>query len=386
MQALERRAPAARPAVPREEPRRRPRHAAVAGRPDGRRTGSPHDGTPTWRPRPTISSERDGCSRSVSAGRRATSPSKTRRDIATPSASPLPVGVPEALLAPAPDPLGNLVKRYARTHAPFGRRSIRRPVRARNGRRGDRRWCGSLATVNWPRASSRRALRAASGLTPACSRQLRRRSLARLRHEIEPVEQAGPRTARRRAGRASPGAGTAPMRCSMPSSSSRARPLAGVHPRNRDPSRPDRRIRSRRSRRRRVGRRSRLDGCRAAGRAETGASRYTWPISCHGLLPPQGPVKRHGQQDDDARETAIVEFLRTRGASYFGALHDAGRRRLSRRDGRGALAPRCGSGVITNDTFHAPSRVSPARTRAGAPATEGRARALPFAPPRATIG
>src|SRR5205814_1716608 len=32
---------------------------------------------------------------------------------------PLPAGIPESLLAAAPDPLGNLAKRYARTHAPF---------------------------------------------------------------------------------------------------------------------------------------------------------------------------------------------------------------------------------------------------------------------------
>ena len=32
---------------------------------------------------------------------------------------PLPLGLPESLLAPAPDPKGNLVLRYARTHGPF---------------------------------------------------------------------------------------------------------------------------------------------------------------------------------------------------------------------------------------------------------------------------
>src|SRR5206468_4397425 len=32
---------------------------------------------------------------------------------------PLPVGIPESLLQPVRDPLGDLALRYARTHAPF---------------------------------------------------------------------------------------------------------------------------------------------------------------------------------------------------------------------------------------------------------------------------
>src|SRR5439155_19473753 len=32
---------------------------------------------------------------------------------------PLPLGIPEALLEPVRDPLGDLLLRYARTHAPF---------------------------------------------------------------------------------------------------------------------------------------------------------------------------------------------------------------------------------------------------------------------------
>ncbi len=33
--------------------------------------------------------------------------------------TPLPPGLPAALLEPAPDALGDLVRRYARTHGPF---------------------------------------------------------------------------------------------------------------------------------------------------------------------------------------------------------------------------------------------------------------------------
>ncbi len=52
---------------------------------------------------------------------------------------------------------------------------------------------------------------------------LRRRSLAKLRHEVEPVDQAVARPLRRRPGRASCGGGRAPTRCSTRSSSCRAR-------------------------------------------------------------------------------------------------------------------------------------------------------------------
>ena len=46
--------------------------------------------------------------------------SRTRRATATRWASPLPPGLPEALLGPRrPTPLGELVARYARTHGPF---------------------------------------------------------------------------------------------------------------------------------------------------------------------------------------------------------------------------------------------------------------------------
>ncbi|MDD9204902.1 crosslink repair DNA glycosylase YcaQ family protein, partial [Georgenia sp. 10Sc9-8] len=32
---------------------------------------------------------------------------------------PLPPGLPESVLTPVPDPLGDLVRRYARSHGPF---------------------------------------------------------------------------------------------------------------------------------------------------------------------------------------------------------------------------------------------------------------------------
>jgi ATP-dependent Lhr-like helicase len=102
---------------------------------------------------------------------------------------PLPPAIPNALLAPVADPIGDLVSRFARTHAPFRAADVARrfalaePVvrsalaalvargRVLEGefRPGgaDREWCDANVL-----------------------RMLRRRSLARLRREVEAVEPA----------------------------------------------------------------------------------------------------------------------------------------------------------------------------------------------------
>ena len=100
----------------------------------------------------------------------------------------LPVGIPTSLLSPAEDAFGGLVGRWARTHGPF---RILEPAA---------RWA-----VPTPRVEEvlERLLEAGSILRgefrpggterewcdPEVLRQLRRRSLARLRREVEPVDQ-----------------------------------------------------------------------------------------------------------------------------------------------------------------------------------------------------
>jgi ATP-dependent Lhr-like helicase len=101
--------------------------------------------------------------------------------------APLPLGLPDALLQPVRDAVGDLVQRYARTHGPFtaatcGQRfglglAVVQQVLARLAATGrvlqgefrpggfEREWCGVDVL-----------------------RTLRQRSLARLRKEIEPVE------------------------------------------------------------------------------------------------------------------------------------------------------------------------------------------------------
>jgi ATP-dependent Lhr-like helicase len=108
---------------------------------------------------------------------------------------PIPYGVPDAFIEPVPDPVADLVARYARTHAPF-------TVAEAATRYG----LGSAVVLDALRRleSARRVLegefRPLGADTPGASRtewsdvevlrRLRRRSLAALRHEVEPVDTA----------------------------------------------------------------------------------------------------------------------------------------------------------------------------------------------------
>ena len=96
-------------------------------------------------------------------------------------------GVPEAFLEPVADPLGDLVARYARTHGPFTARRRRGAARARRRRSSTRRshrLAGSGRVVEGE-------FRPGGAGTEWCDaevlRLLRRRSLAALRQEVEPV-------------------------------------------------------------------------------------------------------------------------------------------------------------------------------------------------------
>ncbi|MEU8117303.1 DEAD/DEAH box helicase [Spirillospora sp. NPDC049024] len=104
--------------------------------------------------------------------------------------APLPVGVPEAFLEPVDDPLGDLISRYARTHGPFRAaepaarfglgvavvvETLRRLSGAGRVVEGEFLPVGSVAgplTTEW--------------CDTGVLRMLRRRSLARLRAEVEP--------------------------------------------------------------------------------------------------------------------------------------------------------------------------------------------------------
>ncbi|MGY3679281.1 ATP-dependent Lhr-like helicase [Streptomyces sp. TE33382] len=98
----------------------------------------------------------------------------------------LPVGVPEAFTEPVKDPLGDLLARFARTHGPFT-----------SARAADRFGLGTAVTDGALHRLSASGRTVQGEFHPAgigqewCDatvlRRLRRRSLAALRHELEPV-------------------------------------------------------------------------------------------------------------------------------------------------------------------------------------------------------
>ncbi|MFD2025482.1 DEAD/DEAH box helicase [Promicromonospora aerolata] len=103
----------------------------------------------------------------------------------------LPVGIPETFTEPVPDPLGDLLRRHARTHGPFGAGSA-----AQRFGLGVAVVAHGLARLEADGVLARGSLRPGSlGGTgdewcdPGVLRLLRRRSLAVLRAEVEPVEQ-----------------------------------------------------------------------------------------------------------------------------------------------------------------------------------------------------
>jgi ATP-dependent helicase Lhr and Lhr-like helicase len=102
---------------------------------------------------------------------------------------PMPVGIPESLLQPVRDPLGDLALRYARTHAPFTALDFASRyglgVAAAEAVLMRLAAEGRLVEGEFRPGGTRREWTDAGVL-----RMLRRRSLAKLRHEVEPVDQA----------------------------------------------------------------------------------------------------------------------------------------------------------------------------------------------------
>jgi ATP-dependent Lhr-like helicase len=256
----------------------------------------------------------------------------------------LPANLPSALLEPTADPLGNLVRRYARTHAPFtsaeaaSRFGIGVPaveavlfVLSAGGSIVEGEFRPDGTSREWTDA--------------AVLRQLRRRSLARLRHEAEPVEQPVlARFATRWQGVARRRQGTdalldvieqlqgAPVAASILETEILPARLDGYDPAD-------------------------LDAVAAAGEV-------VW-VGVEALGDRDGRVAlyladtaatllpiRHSPDRLDPRERAIFDHLRAHGASFFGPVHEAA--------GGGypaetvtALWSLVWQGLITNDTFHA---------------------------------
>ncbi|GAB4330399.1 MAG: ATP-dependent helicase [Dehalococcoidia bacterium] len=100
-----------------------------------------------------------------------------------------PLGVPEAFLGPTEDPLGRLVARFARTHAPFVAADV-----ARRWRLPEAMARQALERLEAAGTVVHGAFRPGGAGREWCDvqvlRTIRRRSLARLRREVEPVDQA----------------------------------------------------------------------------------------------------------------------------------------------------------------------------------------------------
>jgi ATP-dependent helicase Lhr and Lhr-like helicase len=314
---------------------------------------------------------------------------------------PLPPGIPESLLQPVRDPLGDLALRYARTHAPFtvadlaARHALgAAPAEALLARLTAE---GRLIEGEFRPGGTRREWTDAGVL-----RLLRRRSLAKLRQEVEPVDHTAlgrfattwQGTVKRRQGTdalldAIEQLQGAPLPASILETEILPARLDVYHPAD-------------------------LDAVTAAGEIVwVGVEalgerdgRIALFLADHlaRLLPPQVRLKPDTtkliqkpdpshtgsvrlQPDLADRETAIRDYLRTHGASFFGPLHDAigGGYPAETVD---ALWDLVWQGLITNDTFHAlraftrthapkhkPRRFEPAPIRSrrlAPPSAEGR--------------
>ena len=101
----------------------------------------------------------------------------------------LPLGLPAAFTDPVARPLEDLVGRYARTHGPFLAADVAAPVRRCRSSGSPARWPRSRPTDRVVRGEFRPDGVEREWCDVDVLRQLRRRSLAALRREVEPVEQ-----------------------------------------------------------------------------------------------------------------------------------------------------------------------------------------------------
>src|SRR4051794_22210642 len=283
---------------------------------------------------------------------------------------PLPVGIPESLLQPVRDPLGDLALRYARTHAPFtapefaGRYGL--GVAGAEAVLMRLAVDGRLAEGEFRPGGTRR-----EWTDPGVLRMLRRRSLAKLRHEVEPVDQAVlGRFATTWQGIVKRRTGADALLDAIEQLQGAPLP-ASILETEILPARID------------VYDPADLDAVTAAGEVVwVGVEplgerdgRIALYLADHlpRLLPPTATVRLNPdttanatqkssgsvriQPDRDpvelsGREAAILDCLRSRGASFFGPLHDVvgGGYPAETVDALWNLVWR---GLITNDTFHA---------------------------------
>jgi len=296
----------------------------------------------------------------------------------------LPSGLPESLLQPVRDPIGDVALRYARTHAPF-------PARAFAARYGLGPAIaesilirlvseGRLVEGEFRPGGSER-----EWTDPGVLRMLRSRSLAKLRHEVEPVDPAvlgrfvttWHGVVRRRRGTdalldAIEQLQGAPLPASILETEILIARIDAYDPAD-------------------------LDAVTAAGEVVWVGleplgdrdGRVALYLADHApklLTPPIGAnIDRDLKAPDtDSLETRIAQYLAQHGASFFASLHEATGGGYPA-DTVDALWNLAWQGIVTNDTFHALrafTRADPKTTKARRRETGGfRSRRL--APPSA---
>ena len=260
---------------------------------------------------------------------------------------PLPQGLPDALLSPVRDPLGDLLSRYARTHAPFTTEEV-----------AARFWLPVSRVEPALEALVRRGRLIEGAFRPGGTRRewcdagvlavVRRRSLARARHAVEPVE---PRVLGRFLthwhGVARPRAGLDAVLDVVERLQGYALP-ASVLETEVLPARVERYVPGD------------LDTLVAAGEvAWVGVEpigerdgRIALYLTDHlpRLLRPAASGSRLDTEPLGERARAVLEALRTRGASFFSPLHEAAGGGFPR-ETLEALWDLVWKGLVTNDTF-----------------------------------
>jgi ATP-dependent helicase Lhr and Lhr-like helicase len=230
----------------------------------------------------------------------------------------LPRDIPPALLASTPDPLHQLLRRYAKTHGPFTTAQAAARFGAPNASieplLQSLHSAGNLLAGEFRPSGYHR-----EWCDPEVLQQIRRKSLARLRREIEPVE---PRTLARFAlrwqGIAAPRSGRGTLLDAIESLQGAAL-LASELERELLPAR----IRDYHS--------ADLDALLAAGEVvwagvepvgeRDGRIALYHASSLARLYPPR--ELRPGRSECSARAQGIVQFLGERGASFFAEIHAA---------------------------------------------------------------
>ena len=257
---------------------------------------------------------------------------------------PPPPGLPEALLEPVRDPAGDLAQRYARSHAPFTAREL--AARYGLGRAVAESLllrlteAGRLIEGEFRPGGVER-----EWSDPDVLRSLRRRSLAKLRQEIEPVDaDALGRFSASWHGIGVGRTGLEPLLDAIEQLQGAAIP-ASVLEREVLPARVE------------DYQPAMLDTLMAAGEVVWAGveplgerdGRISLYLTDH-LARLRPPAATSAEVDE--RPAAIVEFLRAHGASFFGAIHQ-GTGGGFPKETVDALWDLVWKGSVTNDTLHA---------------------------------